>query len=97
VWGERRRSGGASFRLLTRTGGWLTAAGGASHAEGSSGDRGGRRLPGGPEWPGGPNATWARAERKQKNKKKEMGRKDDWAEMVLGCAEKKKKKFSDFD
>jgi hypothetical protein len=25
--------------------------------------------------------------------KKEMGRKDDWAEMVLGCAEKKKKSF----
>jgi hypothetical protein len=31
------------------------------------------------------------------NKKIEMGRKDDWAEMVLGCAEKKKKFFSDFD
>jgi hypothetical protein len=43
----------------------------------------------GPEWPGGPNATWAGAERKQK--KREMGRKDDWAKMILGCAEKKEK------
>jgi hypothetical protein len=73
---------------------WRTAdsgkrRGGASQAEGGSGDQGGRRLPGGPEWPGGLNATWASAERKQK---KEMGRKDDWAEMVLGCAEKKKRK-----
>jgi hypothetical protein len=68
--------------------------GGAGQVEGGSGDRGGRRLPGGLEWPGGPNATWAGAERKQK---KEMGRKDEWAEMVFGCAEKKKKKFSDFD
>jgi hypothetical protein len=41
--------------------------------------------------PGGPNATWGGAERKQK--KIEMGRKGDWAEMVLGCAEKKKKVF----
>jgi hypothetical protein len=64
--------------------------GGTDQAEGGSGDRGGRRLPGGPEWPGGPNATSAGAERKQK---KEMGRKDDRAEMVLGCAEKKKKSF----
>jgi hypothetical protein len=62
--------------------------GGAGQAEGGSGDRGGRRLP------GGPNATWAGAERKQK---KEMGRKDDSPEMVLGCAEKRKKRFSDFD
>jgi hypothetical protein len=45
----------------------------------------------GPEWPGGPNATGAGAERKQR--KIEMGRKDDWAEMVLGCAEKTKKVF----
>jgi hypothetical protein len=75
---------------------WRTAdsgkrRGGAGQAEGGFGDRGGRRLPGGPEWPGGPNANWAGAERKQK---KEMGRKDDWAEMVLGCAEKKKIKKS---
>jgi hypothetical protein len=63
--------------------------GGAGQAKGGSGDRGGRRLPGGPEWPGGPNATWAGAERKQK---KEMGRMDDWVEIVLGCAEKKKRK-----
>jgi hypothetical protein len=90
VWGKRRHPGGASFRLLTRTGGRLTAGSGAGQAEGSSGDRGGRRLPGGPEWPGGPNATWAGAERTKKTKK-EMGRKDDWAEMVLGCAAKKKK------
>jgi hypothetical protein len=41
---------------------------------------------------GWPNATWAGTERKQ-NKKIEMGRKDDWAEMVLGCDEKKKKVF----
>jgi hypothetical protein len=67
-----------------RTGGWLTAASGAA------GDRGGTRLSGGLEWPGGPNATWAGAERKQKKK---MGHKDDWATMVLGCAEKKKKSF----
>jgi hypothetical protein len=65
--------------------------GGAGRAEGGSGDRGGRRLPGGPEWPGGPNATWAGAERKQKEC--EMGRKYDSAEMILGCAEKKKKVF----
>jgi hypothetical protein len=45
----------------------------------------------GPEWPGGPNAIWADTERKQR--KIEMGRKDDWAEMVLGCAEKKEKGF----
>jgi hypothetical protein len=44
----------------------------------------------GPKWPGGPNATWAGAETK---KKREMGRKDDWAEIVLGCVEKKKKVF----
>jgi hypothetical protein len=30
--------------------------------------------------------------RRQK-KKREMGRKDDWAEIVLGCVEKKKKVF----
>jgi hypothetical protein len=50
-------------------------------------------MPGwaGLEWSGGPNATWAGAERKQR--KIEMGRKDDWAEMFLGCAEKKKKVF----
>jgi hypothetical protein len=65
--------------------------GGASQVEGGSGDRGGRRLPGGSKWPGGPNATWAGAEKTEKQKK-EMGRKDDWAEMVFGCAEKKKKK-----
>jgi hypothetical protein len=53
--------------------------------------RGGRRLPGGLEWPGGPNAMWAGAERKQKES--EMGRKDDWAKMILGGAEKKKKVF----
>jgi hypothetical protein len=29
----------------------------------------------------------------RKQRKIEMGRKDDWAEMVLGCAEKKKKGF----
>jgi hypothetical protein len=62
---------------------------GTGPAEGGSGDRGGGRLLGGPEWPGGLNATWAGAERKQK---KEMGRKDDGAKMVLGCAEKKKRK-----
>jgi hypothetical protein len=45
-----------------------------------------------PECPGGPNATWASTERKQE-KEREMSRKDDWAEMILGCAEKKKKVF----
>jgi hypothetical protein len=69
--------------------------GGVGQAEGGSGDRGGRRLPGGPEWPGGLNATWAGTERKKKES--DMGRKDDWAEMILGCAEKKGKRFSDFD
>jgi hypothetical protein len=34
----------------------------------------------------------AGTKRKQK-KEREMGRKDDWAEMILGCAEKKKKVF----
>jgi hypothetical protein len=34
---------------------------------------------------------------RRENKKIEMGRKDEWAEMVLGYAEKKKKGFSDFD
>jgi hypothetical protein len=48
----------------------------------------------GPEWSGGPNATWADTERKQR--KIEMGHKDDWVEMVLGCVEKKKKGL-DFD
>jgi hypothetical protein len=46
----------------------------------------------GPEWSGGLNASWAGVERKQK--KREMRRKDDRAEMILGCAEKKKKVFS---
>jgi hypothetical protein len=31
--------------------------------------------------------------RGEKTKKREMDRKDDWAEMILGCAEKKKKVF----
>jgi hypothetical protein len=44
------------------------------------GDEGGAGRAG-PEWPGGPNATWAGAERR---KKREMGRKDDWAEMIFG-------------
>jgi hypothetical protein len=43
-------------------------------------------------------ARWAechlgRRGEKTKKQKKEMGRKDDWAEMVFGCAEKKKKSF----
>jgi hypothetical protein len=29
---------------------------------------------------------------RRENKKKEMGRMDDWVEIVLGCAEKKKRK-----
>jgi hypothetical protein len=33
----------------------------------------------------------------EKKKESDMGRKDDWAEMILGCAEKKGKMFSDFD
>jgi hypothetical protein len=42
------------------------------------------RMPLGPAW--------------RENKKKEMGHKDVWVEMVLGRAQKKKKKvFSDFD
>jgi hypothetical protein len=32
----------------------------------------------------------------RRENKKKMGRKDDWAEMVLGCAEKKKKKVFRF-
>jgi hypothetical protein len=31
--------------------------------------------------------------RSENKKKREMGRKDDWAEMILGCTEKKKKIF----
>jgi hypothetical protein len=47
-------------------------------------------------------AGWAechlgRCGENKKKQKKEMSRKDDWAEMVLGCAEKKEKKFLDFD
>jgi hypothetical protein len=41
-------------------------------------------------------AGWAECHlgwRGEKTKKIEMGHKDDWAEMVLGCAEKKKKGF----
>jgi hypothetical protein len=42
-------------------------------------------------------AGWAECHlggRGEKTKQKiEMGRKDDWAEMVLGCDEKKKKVF----
>jgi hypothetical protein len=45
------------------------------------GDEGGAGRAG-PEWPGGPNVTGAGAERKQK--KREMGRKDDWDEMIFG-------------
>jgi hypothetical protein len=66
---------------------------GAAHNGGGASDRRKKMTLGwaGPEWSGGPNATWAGAERKQR--KIEMGRKDDWAEMVLGCAERKKKVF----
>jgi hypothetical protein len=46
----------------------------------------------GPEWPGGPNATWSGTERKQR--KIEMGRKDDWAEMFWVAL---RKRFLDFD
>jgi hypothetical protein len=74
-------SGGAWRGNADRAGG-----GGSGEEEDDS-----RRLAG-PEWPGGPNAIWAGTERKQK-KEREMGRKDDWAEMILGCAEKKKKVF----
>jgi hypothetical protein len=42
-------------------------------------------------------AWWAECHldrRGEKTKKEtEMGRKDNWAEMILGCAEKKKKVF----
>jgi hypothetical protein len=41
-------------------------------------------------------AGWAKCHlgrRGEKTKKIEMSRKDDWAEMVLGCAEKKKQVF----
>jgi hypothetical protein len=99
VWGKRIHLGGASFRILTRTGGRLTAASGAAVpakpkaaratevGEDSRMGRSGRvgRMPLGP------------VRREQKKQKKEMSRKDDWAEMVLGCAEKKEKKFLDFD
>jgi hypothetical protein len=80
VWGKWRRLASASIKLRLSTRGATKARGTA--ALGWSG----------PEWPGGRNATWAGAERKQ-NKKIEMGHKDDWAEMVLGYAEKKKKVF----
>jgi hypothetical protein len=33
------------------------------------------------------------ARRENKKKEREIGRKDDWAEMILGCVEKKKKVF----
>jgi hypothetical protein len=33
------------------------------------------------------------AQRENKKKEREMGRKDDWAKMILGCAEKKEKVF----
>jgi hypothetical protein len=36
VRGKRRRSGGASLRLLTRTGGWLTGASGAAAPTGAA-------------------------------------------------------------
>jgi hypothetical protein len=58
--------------------GWLNGGGGAS-------DRRKKMTP------GGPNATGGGAERKQR--KIVMGRKDDWAKMVLGCVEKNKKVF----
>jgi hypothetical protein len=66
---------------------------GQSNGGGGASDRKKKMTPGWarPEWPGGPNATWTGADRKQR--KIEMGRKADWAEMVLGCAEKKKKVF----
>jgi hypothetical protein len=65
--------------------------GGRSNGGGDASDRRKKMTPrwAGPEWPGGPNAIWAGTERKQR--KIEMGRKDDWAEMVLGRAEKKEK------
>jgi hypothetical protein len=71
--------------------------GGASQVEGGSGDRGGRRLPGGSKWPGGPNATWAGAERKQKNKKKRWAARTTGPKWFLAALRKRKKKFSDFD
>jgi hypothetical protein len=82
--GKRRRPGGASFRLLTRTGRRLTAASSAAApakpkaaqaTEVGEGSRVGR-VPLGPA--------------RRENKKTEMGCKDDWAEMVLGCAEKRR-------
>jgi hypothetical protein len=45
-------------------------------------------------------AGWAECHLGRHGEKKEksgMGRKDDWAEMILACAEKKRKMFSDFD
>jgi hypothetical protein len=33
--------------------------------------------------------------RRENKEESRMGRKDDWAKMILGCAEKKR--FSDFD
>jgi hypothetical protein len=70
-------------------GGQLNGGGGAS-------DRRKKMTPGraGPEWLGGPNATWAGTERKQR--KIEMGRMDDWAELFW-AALRKGKRFSDFD
>jgi hypothetical protein len=92
VWGKRRRPGGASLRLLTRTEGRPTttsntaappkpkAARATEVGEDSWVGRSGRvgRMPLGPA---------------RREKKSEMGCKDDRAEMILGCAEKKKKVF----
>jgi hypothetical protein len=70
-----RGSGGGARRDGSRPDGWRRLG------RPREGDEGGASRAG-PEWPGEPNATWAGAERKQK--KREMGRKDDWTEMTFG-------------
>jgi hypothetical protein len=63
---------------------------------GGGGSGGGRRWLPKVGWAG--VAGWAKCHlgrrgEKTKKKEREIGRKDDWAEMILGCVEKKKKVF----
>jgi hypothetical protein len=96
VWGKRRRLAGISIKLHPTTGGVTMARGAAALWSG-----GWRRLGrprqeddarGGPGW-SGRLGRMPRGPTQRENKKIEMRHKDDWAEMVLGCVEKKKKVF----
>jgi hypothetical protein len=80
VWGKRRRLAGISIKLHPTTGGgddgaWHGGAlvGRVATARASEARRRCQRWAG-LEWPGGPNATWADAERKQKNRDAPQGR-----------------------